>query len=88
MAITLRMCGATVLFPKQRQGRRGALLKFPVLHPHGGESYERTFEHALELPTPAVGCNDFKMWFVYLISGFRDSCRPPTQKLLGLKQIA
>src|ERR1700693_3634339 len=38
MAVTLRMVGVTVRFSKRRPGMRGALLKFPVLGPLGGES--------------------------------------------------
>ena len=81
MAITLRMCGVTVQFSKRRQGRRGAWLKHHVLDSRGGQSYDWALEHSLEFPKSTVRNNDVKMWFIYLISGFRDSCKPATPRI-------
>lgn len=85
MAITLGMCGVTVRFSKRRRGRRGAWLKHDVFGHGSGQSHEWTLEHSLEFPTPTVGDDDVKMWFLYLYSGFLDSAQPNMPKIQLLK---
>jgi len=76
MALTIRMSGVTLIFSSQRQGRHGIWLKFPGLDPHLGESYSWKIADELKFATPTVNNNDFKMWFFYLISRFRNSLKP------------
>jgi len=80
MLLTLRMDGVAVFFSSQKQGCHPIWLKFPVIDPYWGESYSWKIADELHFPTATVNNNDCKMWFFYLISGFRDSLKPTHPK--------
>jgi hypothetical protein len=76
MVLILRDNGPALLFSWRKPNGRSGWGSIPFLHRRDGDHEGWTVKHALAFKASTVNSSDFRLWFLYLISGFDGSLKP------------